>query len=122
MAVSSIGISVSPVFAKNLFAQDNSRFILIKGGTFTMGTPKDEFLREEDEAAHTVTVSDFYMSKYHVTQKEYSLIMGNNPSNFQDDDMPVENVTWYDAAVYCNALSIKEGLAPAYKINGRNIT
>ncbi len=122
MAVSSIGISVSPVFAKNLFAQDNSRFTLIKGGTFTMGTPKDEFLREEDEAAHTVTVSDFYMSKYHVTQKEYSLIMGNNPSNFQDDDMPVENVTWYDAVAYCNALSIKEGLTPAYKINGRNIT
>lgn len=97
-------------------------FVLISGGSFRMGSPEDEAWRSEDETQHTVTVSDFYMSIYELTQAEYQEIMGENPSNFQGDDLPVENVSWMDAVRYCNARSEKEGLMPAYTIDGQTIT
>ena len=97
-------------------------FILIKGGSFQMGSPESEAWRSADETQHTVTVSDFYMSKYEVTQKEYQEIMGNNPSNFSGERFPVENVSWLDAAAYCNARSKKEGLTPVYTIEGQNVS
>ena len=83
-------------------------FVLIPGGTFQMGSPETESWRSEDETQHTVTVSDFYMSIYELTQAEYQEIMGENPSNFSGDDLPVENITWLDAIRYCNARSEKE--------------
>ena len=43
-------------------------------------------------------------------------MFGNNPSNFQGDNLPVEMVSWYDAIAYCNKLSIKEGLEPCYSV------
>jgi formylglycine-generating enzyme len=91
--------------------------VLIKGGTFTMGSPDDEPERQDDELQHQVTVSSFFIGKYEVTQKEYQEIMGTNPSGFKGDNLPVENVSWYDAVEYCNKRSQKEGLTPAYTIN-----
>jgi len=64
-----------------------------------------------------VTLPDFYIGKYEVTQKEWSQVMGNNPSEFKGDDLPVETVSWYDCVEYCNNRSIKEGLRPCYNIN-----
>ena len=83
-----------------------------------------------------VTLSSFWISPYEVTQAEFESIMtGNandiepNPSEFQGEEKlpaegeeqgrrPVEKVNWYDAIVYCNLLSIKEGLTPCYTIKG----
>lgn len=56
-------------------------FVLIPGGTFQMGSSKEEAWRSADETQHTVTVSDFYMSIYELTQEEYRGIMGENPSS-----------------------------------------
>jgi len=99
-----------------------ANMVLIKGGTFTMGSPANEPERGNDETQHQVTVSSFYMGKYEVTQKEYMEIMGTNPSNFKGDNLPVEKVSWYDAVEYCNKRSQKEGLTPAYTKNGDNVT
>ena len=78
-----------------------------------------------------VTLSSFWISPYEVTQEEFKSVMtGNqngieaNPSNFTgnpaagevQERRPVEGVSWYDAIVYCNLLSIKEGLTPCYTI------
>ena len=71
---------------------------------------------------HLVTVSDFYMSKYELTQKEYEEITGNNPSNFSGENLPVENISWLDAVAYCNARSEKDGLTPVYTIDGQNVS
>ena len=88
-----------------------------------MGSPASEANRYNDEGPqHSVTVSSFYMGKYPVTQKEYQAVMGSNPSRFNGDNLPVEQVTWFDAVNYCNRLSQKEGLTPAYTINGENVT
>ena len=80
-----------------------------------------------------VTLSGFWISPYEVTQEEFeSLMAGNtngiepNPSSFtgnpaageEKERRPVEKVSWYDAIVYCNLLSIKEGLTPCYVIKG----
>ncbi|GHU21324.1 hypothetical protein FACS1894172_14560 [Spirochaetia bacterium] len=94
-----------------------ANFARIPGGTFTMGSPESEPDRNDNEVQHKVTVSSFSMSKYEVTQKEWVEVMGNNPSYFKGDSLPVENVSWYDAIEYCNARSQEEGLTPAYTIN-----
>ena len=96
--------------------------VLIKGGSFQMGSPESEAWRSADETQHTVTVSDFYMSKYELTQKEYEEITGNNPSSFSGENLPVENISWLDAVAYCNARSEKDGLTPVYTIDGQNIS
>lgn len=97
-------------------------FIRITGGTFLMGSPEDEAWRSDDETQHQVTVSDFYMAPYEVTQAEYATAMGNSPGNFSGDDLPVENVSWLDAAAYCNARSVQEGLTPVYTIDGSSVS
>lgn len=97
-------------------------FVKISGGTFQMGSPETEDWRSEDETVHTVTVSDFYMGIYEVTQTEYQEVMGENPSDFTGDNLPVENLTWYEAVAYCNARSEKEGLTKAYTVDGKNVT
>ena len=97
-------------------------FVLIQGGSFAMGSPEDEPWRSEDETLHMVTVSDFYISPYEVTQYDYEAVIGVNPSNFSGENLPVENVSWLDAAEYCNALSKQAGLTPVYTIDGTNVT
>lgn len=97
-------------------------FVEITGGTFEMGSPESENWRGNDETLHTATVSDFAICIHEVTQAEYSAVVGNNPSAFSGDDLPVESVSWLDAINYCNLRSEAEGLTPAYKIDGENVT
>jgi formylglycine-generating enzyme required for sulfatase activity len=101
--------------------------VTITGGTFTMGSPTTEPARDEDETQHSVTLNGFSMSKYPVTQEQYQAVMGTNPSNFKTavsgesgtpGKLPVENVSWYDAIVFCNKLSMAKGLDPVYSISG----
>lgn len=97
-------------------------FVLVKGGTFQMGSPGAEAWRSGDETQHTVTVSDFYISACELTQGEYEAVMGSNPSSFSGDNLPVETVSWLDAVAYCNARSEHEGRAPVYTIDGQNVS
>lgn len=97
-------------------------FILVEGGTFSMGSPDSEAWRSDDETQHTVTVSDFYMSAFEVTQAEYQAVIGSNPSAFSGEELPVETVSWLDAIAYCNARSELEGLEPAYTVEGQTVT
>ncbi len=103
-------------------SNENMQYTLIKGGTFQMGSPESEPERSSDEIQHSVTVGNFYMSKTEISQKEYQEIMGVNPSATKGDDLPVTNITWYDAVEYCNKLSQKEGLTPCYTISGNTVT
>lgn len=88
-------------------SQDN--LVLVKGGSFihTKSAYKGK----------NVTVNDFYIGKYEVTQKEWIDVMGGNPSQFTGDDLPVETVNWYGCIEYCNQRSIKEGFKPYYTID-----
>lgn len=98
-------------------------FILIKGGSFVMGSSISKaYLHDSEGPLHNVIVSEFYLGKHEVTQAEYRDVMGKNPSNFTGTEFPVESVSWFDAVDYCNRRSLKEGLTPAYTINGKNVT
>ena len=114
------------VIIKPYVAPIPSNMGLLQGGTFYMGSPVGEEEREEDEAQHRVVIRPFYIGKYEVTQKEYKEIMKTNPSYFVGDDHPVENVSWFEAVEYCNLLSIRDGIRPAYEIvvvgNNRIVT
>ncbi|MBN1617520.1 MAG: SUMF1/EgtB/PvdO family nonheme iron enzyme [Spirochaetales bacterium] len=79
----------------------------IDGGTFYIGRARH----------HKVTLSPYYIGVTEVTQAEYESVIGSNPSAFQDPSRPVECVSWYDAIRYCNALSEREGLTPAYTLS-----
>lgn len=96
-------------------------FVLVAGGVFEMGSPETEAWRSRDEAAHEVTVSDFYISRYEVTQAEYQAVMGENPSSFEGGQLPVDSVSWMDAIRYCNARSAAEGLIPAYTVDDQTV-
>ena len=111
-----------PVPASSTVESVNDSLILVRGGTFIMGSPTSERQHGEDETAHEVTVSDFYADPCEVTQADYERIMGVNPSHFSGDDLPVDNVTWYDAIEYCNRLSESRGLTPAYTVYGKNVS
>ena len=61
---------------------------------------------------------DFSILNTEVTQKMYAMVMGENPSDFEGEDYPVVMVSWYDAIYFCNALSRRFGLEPAYSVDG----
>ncbi|MBD2693615.1 SUMF1/EgtB/PvdO family nonheme iron enzyme [Anabaena catenula] len=82
----------------------------IPGGTFMMGSPKNEEGRSDNEIPqHQVTVPSFFMGKYPITQAQYQAITGNNPSCFKGSNRPVERVNWNNAVVFCEKLSQKIG-------------
>ena len=61
---------------------------------------------------------DFQMSTTEITQKQYEEVMGENPSENEGKNNPVEMVSWYDAIYFCNKLSIRNGLEPVYSSIG----
>jgi formylglycine-generating enzyme required for sulfatase activity len=97
-------------------------FVYVAPGVFTMGSPPREEGRSANETQHQVRIRGFFMGKYEVTQKEYAAVMGRNPGGFRGENLPVEQVNWFDAVRYCNERSRREGLTPAYTINGQNVS
>ncbi|MBW4465474.1 MAG: formylglycine-generating enzyme family protein [Pegethrix bostrychoides GSE-TBD4-15B] len=84
--------------------------VLIPSGSFEMGAPEGELESDNDERPqHIVTVPQFFMGKYPVTQAQYEAIIGENPSNFKGDNRPVERVSWHDAVKFCEQLSQRTG-------------
>ena len=85
--------------------------VFVKGGTFTMGAAQDDSDAEVNEKpAHQVTLSDFSIGKFTVTQKLWEAVMGNNPSWLGGDDLlPVETVSWNDAQEFISKLNTATG-------------
>ncbi|MCU0570389.1 MAG: formylglycine-generating enzyme family protein [Oculatellaceae cyanobacterium Prado106] len=84
--------------------------VKIPGGSFLMGSPTAEQGRYSPESQqHRVTIPDFFIGRYPVTQAQYEAIVNKNPSNFKGANRPVEKVTWNDAQAFCGKLSQKTG-------------
>ena len=90
----------------------NLDMIRIEPGSFRMGSPEDELGRWDDETQHQVTLTKgYWLGKYEVTQAQYETVMGTNPSNWKGADLPVEQVSWYDAMNFCEKLTEQERAA-----------
>lgn len=87
----------------------SDNLVLVKGGAVTN--------TKSNYHGKNITLPDFYIGKYEVTQKEWTELMGANPAQFKSNLSPVEMVSWYDAVEYCNKRSAKEGLTPYYNID-----
>src|ERR1041385_3615305 len=90
--------------------KERDDLVLVKGGAF-------KNTKSTNYYGKGVVLSNFYLGKFEVTQKEWTDVMGSNPSKFIGDNLPVEMVSWYDCVEYCNQRSIKEGLKPYYTID-----
>ena len=81
--------------------------VRVEAGTFTMGATaemKDPW--DDEKPAHQVTLTnDYYIGKYEVTQALWKAVMGNNPSNFKGDNLPVEQVSWDDCQEFISKLN-----------------
>ena len=103
--------------------------VALSGGYFVLGENLGT-VGENSMPVSAVTLSGFHIGRYPITQEEFYQVMGVNPSRFTLEERPlqagetnalrrpVETVSWYSAIVFCNRLSVMEGLTPAYRING----
>ena len=89
----------------------NIEMIAVQGGAFTMGCTSEQGndCWKDEKPVHRVTVSDFYIGKYEVTQAQWKAVMGNNPSHFEGDNLPVENVSWNDVQEFITTLNAQTG-------------
>ncbi len=94
--------------------------ILIPSGSYEMGSPESpspELCRISDETRHSVTLTgDFYMQATEVSQWQWESVFGegSNPSFYRGAYRPVEQITYFDVLIYCNRISVREGLIPCY--------
>jgi formylglycine-generating enzyme required for sulfatase activity len=82
------------------------QMVFVQGGSFMMGS-NDGSGNEKPE--HQVTLSNFYIGKFQVTQVQWKAIMGDNPSYYKGDDLPVESVSWYDVQEFIKKMKEKTG-------------
>lgn len=93
------------------------KMIDVEGGTFLMGSDEGQ---DREKPVHKVKLSNFKISATQVTQKQYETIMKTNPSSFKGKEkmekgnLPVENVNWNEAMVFCEQLTKK--LKGKYKV------
>jgi formylglycine-generating enzyme required for sulfatase activity len=102
-------------------------FVLVPPGKFRMGSPPNEVGRNpwdsnfDTEAQHRVTLTEpFYLGKDEVTQAQYAAVpvagQASNPSQFKGANLPVESVTWYEAAAYAEALTSRSASRLSYRL------
>jgi len=93
-----------------------AEFALAQSGTFSMGSPTSENCRYYDELLHDVTLTrPFYIQETEIIQEQWIDVFGENPSyNYNGFRLPVEQVTWYDCLIYCNRISVRDGLRACY--------
>jgi eukaryotic-like serine/threonine-protein kinase len=104
-------------------------FIHIKAGTFLMGSPdSDKDAAADEKPQHRVKITkDFYLAKYPVTQEQFLVVMGKNPSQFSSKyfkaqkgmivdtrRFPVDSVSWDDAIAFCGELRARDKVRRLY--------
>jgi formylglycine-generating enzyme required for sulfatase activity len=99
--------------------------VFVPGGTFEMGSND---VRYWERPVHQVSLNSFYIGIYEVTFDEYDTYCDATGRSRPDDEgddrgnLPVINVSWYDAVAYCNWRSEQAGLQQVYRISGENVT
>ena len=84
-----------------------NNMVYVSGGAFTMGATSEQGsdANDDEKPTHSVTISNFYLCKYEVTQALWRAVMGNNPSSFKGNSLPVGNVSWNDCQTFISRLN-----------------
>lgn len=101
-------------------------FVLVEGANLDIIDTWYGWLSHFDFEDVVVSIGDYFVSPYEVTQSLYTEVMGENPSRFQanaepgevQENRPVDSVSWYDAVYFCNKYSMMKGLTPCYTVGG----
>jgi acetoin utilization deacetylase AcuC-like enzyme/formylglycine-generating enzyme required for sulfatase activity len=101
-------LAAAPPVVRTALGQE---MVLIPAGDFTMGSKGD---KKDEGPRHQVHVDSFLLDRTEVTQSLYARLNQSDPSHFKDPNRPVEQVTWPQAALFCNARSKAEKLDPCY--------
>ena len=99
-----------PIYTQQIPAGPVFDLIFVEGGGFEMGGTR----HDDEQPVHWCEVPSLYLGKYPVTQVLWEAVMSNHPSRFVGPDRPVEQVSYYDAAAFCNALNERCGYEPCY--------
>ena len=84
------------------------KMVKVEGGTFQMGS-NDSDANSDEKPVHSVTLSDYYIGETEVTQALWTAVMGNNPSRWKGDNLPVEQVSWDDCRTFIGKLNSLTG-------------
>ncbi len=104
-------LSVQPVSAQRKHNKTSTEtspiyMVHVAGGSFDLGSDNEA---DDRKPAHTVTLKDFHIGMYEVTQKQWKEIMNTNPSDRVCDECPVSNVTFTDVQAFIEKLNAKTG-------------
>ncbi len=102
------GVSYNSSSNEIAFPGGNYKMVCVEGGTFDMGC-NDSESSYGDSPVHSVTVGDYYIGETEVTQALWKAVMGDNPSSFVGDDLPVECVSWEDCQLFISNLNSMTG-------------
>lgn len=98
------GIDACPTDLEFVVGSCRFKMIKVEGGTFTMGQ-HTIFNPPFERPAHQVTLTEYYIGQTEVTQALWKAVMGDNPSEFQGDNLPVEGVSWDDCQSFIEKLN-----------------
>ena len=110
-------VDISPTIGKANYTPNVKTFyangvsfemVEVRGGTFRMGGTSEQGSdadSDDEYPVHSVTLSGYYIGKTEVTQALWKAVMGSNPSEFKGDNLPVENVSWYDCQEFIRKLN-----------------
>ena len=107
------GTSTTTASGNRTFTVNGVSFemVAVKGGTFTMGCTSEQGgdCDNDEKPTHSVTLSDYYIGKFEVTQELWKAVMGKNPSKWKGDILPVEGVSWNKVQTFIAKLNQKTG-------------
>ncbi|MGQ9818352.1 MAG: formylglycine-generating enzyme family protein [Candidatus Kapaibacteriales bacterium] len=103
----------------NGFPFPKIEFVEIPSGSFLMGS---ETGLAYEKPLHKVVISNpFFISIYEITQKQWRTVMDSNPSLYLDFKLPISNISWDDAIIFCNKLSKMFGFDTCYQIINKDV-
>lgn len=111
--------SLSNKFPISINPLPEFKVVEIPAGSFQMGSIGGSV---NEMPVRTVKISNnFYMTAYEITQRLFRTVLKYNPSNIQAEELPVDNISWLEAAKFCNEISKIQGLDTVYRISGGDV-
>lgn len=103
---------------KAIISEQFRQLTYVEGGTALLGAQNEDpstpnyslYFTQEENRVHQVTLSDYYIGKYEVTQEQWAAVMATSPSRFEGGNKPVENISWKEAQEYVTKLANLTGL------------